>query len=122
MFDINKFKIECQRLADSAEAEMKQYKEVAKEKIEINDFEQANIFTHCCGEAKREWQIYSNAAKAHEKFSKQELVRYYTDMALHHANDTWSGRGNDFRRSCHEGQINALKEIFNILEHGQSWK
>jgi hypothetical protein len=62
-----------------------------------------------------------DALAAKERWSELRIVatktRVLAQMALRNNDDTWSGRGNDERRSYADGRREILSDVFNWMAH-----
>ncbi len=55
--------------------------------------------------------VYVVAANIARNYDAAEVVRYITDTLLGSPDDTWSGRGNDIRRSAADGTRDAARFV-----------
>lgn len=51
-----------------------------------------------------------------ERYDKKDVYKAILSISLQSPDDTWSGRGNDFRRKMNDAKREALKEISDWVE------
>jgi len=121
-FDLQKFKENCQTLLTRAEKRIADLKEgVAKklqpqfsDKFSVEELDDtANIIGTATGYAK----IMRKMLEAHEQVDSLTLALYLGRHLAGSSRDTWSGRGNDLRRSVIDGEKQAARDIFDLIEY-----
>lgn len=122
-FDINEFKEQCQHLLKKAEQRISDLKEGTAKKLqpEFSDKFSAEDLAdraNMVGIAQGYVNITKEMTKAHDKIDKLTLSLYLGRHLANSSRDTWSGRGNDFRRSVADGEKQAIRDILDLLEHG----
>lgn len=122
-FDIQKFKQSCQTLLTRAEQSMADLKESSLEYLKEGNSDRfssedladrANAIGITTGYLK----IMKEMLSAHEQIDRLTLALYIGRHLASSSRDTWSGRGNDFRRSMIDGEKQAARDVFDLIEHG----
>lgn len=122
-FDINEFKTDCQtlltraekRIADLKEGTAKKLQPQFSDKFSVEDLDDTvNIIGTATGYAK----IMKTMLDAHEQVDSLTLALYLGRHLAGSSRDTWSGRGNDLRRSVIDGEKQAARDIFDLIEYG----
>lgn len=118
-FSIQEFKSNCLALYERICGRIDICKKeiaVVLEKDDWNSAKKLANLTNTLGSLKEEQRWYEKYSKTHEHYNKERIYSFFIRDSLSDTDDKWSGRGNDFRRSCNDGKIEALKEINSLLE------
>jgi len=71
---------------------------------------------HELAEAEAEADVYRNAVDCY-RFAPDFNVHEWAFKALETgADDTWSGRGNDFQRAMYDGKREAVRRVVSIVK------